>query len=156
MGLLRSGRCEGIVILFASQSGTAERFALRSAEVLKAGGVPTSCRALAEFGIEEFRAHARVLIVASTFGEGESPESVRGLALQAAAQHDLALPDLHYAVLALGDRSFKNFCGFGHFLDDALSASGAHRLFPTIEVDRGDSEALKRWSLQLHALIEGA
>jgi sulfite reductase (NADPH) flavoprotein alpha-component len=57
----------------------------------------------------------------------------------------LDLSHLHYAVLALGDRSYANFCGFGRALDAWLARQGAARLFERIDVDRGDARALAEW-----------
>jgi sulfite reductase (NADPH) flavoprotein alpha-component len=44
-------------------------------------------------------------------------------------------------VLALGDRSYGHFCGFGHQLDQWLRQHGAHPLFDAIEVDNADPAA---------------
>ena len=41
----------------------------------------------------------------------------------------LDLSHLHYAVLALGDSSYTNYCGFGRLLSDWLAAHGATPLF---------------------------
>jgi sulfite reductase (NADPH) flavoprotein alpha-component len=63
------------------------------------------------------------------------------------AHADLA--HLHYAVLALGDRSYANFCGFGRALDAWLSTACATPLFERIDVDRGDSASLENWQHHL-------
>jgi sulfite reductase (NADPH) flavoprotein alpha-component len=55
------------------------------------------------------------------------------------------LSHLHYAVLALGDSSYTNYCGFGRALDGWLAAHGATPLFERIDVDRGDPGALAAW-----------
>jgi sulfite reductase (NADPH) flavoprotein alpha-component len=62
------------------------------------------------------------------------------------------LPHLHYAVLALGDRSYTNFCGFGRALDAWLAQAGATPLFERVDVDRGDSAALENWQHHLARL----
>jgi sulfite reductase (NADPH) flavoprotein alpha-component len=62
--------------------------------------------------------------------------------LQAAAHE---LKHLQYAVLALGDRNYSQFCGFGHALDQRLAFMGAQPLHPIVEVDNGDAGALARW-----------
>ena len=151
----KPGAREGVLVAFASQSGTAERFALRSAAVLEAGGVPVTVRSVASLDAEQLRHHRRALIVASTFGEGDPPDMARRFARQM-AQAGLSLPHLQYGLLALGDRHFARFCGFGRTLDHSLSAAGARALFPMIEVDEGDTAALARWSKHLHAVIESA
>jgi sulfite reductase (NADPH) flavoprotein alpha-component len=52
-------------------------------------------------------------------------------------------------VLALGDRSYANFCGFGRALDAWLAKAGATPLFERIDVDRGDAAALENWQHHL-------
>lgn len=149
----KPGAREGVLVAFASQSGTAERFALRSAAVLEAGGVPVTVRSVATLDAEQLRHHRHALIVASTFGEGDPPDMARRFARQM-SQAGLSLPHLQYGLLALGDRHFARFCGFGRTLDHSLGAAGARSMFPMVEVDEGDTAALARWSKHLHAVIE--
>src|SRR5690606_2438815 len=52
-------------------------------------------------------------------------------------------------LLALGDKSYAHFCGFGRALDGWLQARGAVPLFERIEVDRSEPESLQRWRQQL-------
>ena len=55
-------------------------------------------------------------------------------------------------MLALGDRSYGHFCGFGHQLDTWLRQHGAHPLFDAIEVDNADPAALRHWQQLLGQL----
>ncbi|HGV3447509.1 TPA: flavodoxin domain-containing protein, partial [Vibrio cholerae O1] len=65
-----------------------------------------------------------------------------------------ALPTLQFAVLALGDREYDHFCGFGHQLEQWLRRSGATPLFDLIEVDNGDAGALRHWQHHLGLLAD--
>jgi len=143
---------DGVLVAFASQSGTAEGIALRSAAALEAAGVPVMLAPLNTLDPEQLRHHRRVLIVASTFGEGEPPDTARRFARRLAQAGGQTLAHLHYGLLALGDRHYERFCGFGHRLDHDLVAAGARPLFPMIEVDAGDATALAEWASQLQAL----
>ncbi|WP_229722934.1 PepSY domain-containing protein [Xylophilus rhododendri] len=140
-----------VLVAYASQTGTAEGIALRSAALLRAAGVAVTVAPLAELDPERLRHHRRLLLVASSFGEGEAPDSARRAARLLAATAAPALAHLRYGLLALGDRHYARFCGFGHALDHALESAGATRLFPTIEVDDGDPAALAQWSRALAA-----
>src|SRR5690606_38996432 len=62
------------------------------------------------------------------------------------------LAGLSYGLLALGDRSYADFCGFGRALDLWLQRSGAAPLFDRIEVDDGDADAIRHWQHQLGAV----
>jgi sulfite reductase (NADPH) flavoprotein alpha-component len=59
------------------------------------------------------------------------------------------LSGLSYGLLALGDRTYADFCGFGRALDSWLQRSGAASLFDRIEVDNGDAGAIRHWQHQL-------
>jgi sulfite reductase (NADPH) flavoprotein alpha-component len=135
------------LVVYATQTGNAEYLARRTAETLATGGVSARAACISSLDGAALRGASRVLFVASTYGEGDAPDTAAQFAgrLMAAelAQRDLS--HLHYAVLALGDRSYANYCGFGRALDAWLAERGATRLFERIDVDRGDPAALAEW-----------
>jgi len=136
------------LVVYASQTGNAEYLARRSAETLVTGGLAARAvciSALDEAALDkDTSGAANILFIASTYGEGDAPDTAARFAGRLmAAQIDLA--HLHYAVLALGDRSYANYCGFGRALDAWLAQRGATPLFERVEVDRGDAAALAEW-----------
>jgi sulfite reductase (NADPH) flavoprotein alpha-component len=138
------------LVLYASQTGGAERLAR-----LTAGALGATLRPLGGASAEEWRAAQRILFVAATYGEGEPPDAARGFAARAMARPgDLA--GKCYAVLALGDREYADFCAFGHRIDAWAHDSGARRLFDMIEIDGADVDAEHRWQQQVFALAGGA
>src|SRR5256885_16379647 len=60
-----------------------------------------------------------------------------------------ALPHLQYGLLALGDRQYAAFCGFGHALDHQLRRLGAQPVFPLIEMDGEQPQAWNAWQQAL-------
>jgi sulfite reductase (NADPH) flavoprotein alpha-component len=63
------------------------------------------------------------------------------------------LKGVKFAVLALGDRSYEDFCGFGRRLDKWLAASRARRLFDPVLVDGDDDiAAMRQWCANLGKL----
>lgn len=151
---------EALLVAYASQSGMAERIALQTAGALQHAGLPTVVRSLQQLAPEDLQGHPRVLLIASSFGEGEPPDNARRFARQLSqgpSRNAAAAPLAHvrFAVLALGDRHYARFCGFGHALDAGLRHWGAQPLFPLIEVDDGDAGALARWREAL-ATLDGA
>ena len=96
-----------------------------------------------------------MLFVASTYGEGDPPDAAAAFASlmqPAAAGTAPQLPGLRYAVLALGDSEYAQFCGFGRALDEWLRAQGAQPLFDRVDVDNGDAAALRHWQHHLGLL----
>lgn len=144
-----------VLMAYASQTGQAERLALQSAAALQKAGVAVHVHSLEKMTPPQLGRYRRALFVASSFGEGEPPDSARRFSrlLGAAAEE---LQHMQYAVLALGDRNYAQFCGFGRTLDQRLSHLGAQPLHPLIEVDNGDSGALARWGNALRGLMGGA
>src|SRR3546814_1608760 len=71
-----------LLVLHASQTGTAEALALRTAAALRAAGRPAEARGLGSLAPDELAGHARVLFVVATYGDGEAPDFARTFARQ--------------------------------------------------------------------------
>lgn len=140
-----------ILIAFASQTGFAEQIALQTAQALKSGGMQVRMCSLTQLDQVQLKAAGRVLFIVSTTGEGDAPDSAVGFARTVMTQ-PMSLQALHYGVLALGDRSYGQYCAFGHALDVSLRQHGAQALFDLVEVDNGDGGALRHWQHHLGAL----
>ena len=145
-----------VLVAYATQTGRAERLALHTAASLQAAGIAAEVKSVAQIDIDALQHHRRLLLVASSFGEGDPPDSARAFARRLQSQPGAALKQLRYAILALGDRQYAAFCGFGHRLDHDLQTLGAESLFPMIEVDDGDAAALARWSAALAEVFGAA
>jgi sulfite reductase (NADPH) flavoprotein alpha-component len=139
------------LVAFASQTGLAEELAWMTARSLSEAGTSARVALLGDLDPDELKAARQVLIVASTTGEGDAPDSMSWFVRKQMAQ-PADLPGLRYGLLALGDRSYDAFCGFGRALDGWLQASGATRLFDVVEVDNGDTGAIRHWQHQLGQL----
>ncbi len=98
---------------------------------------------------------ARALFVASTTGEGDPPDHALRFLREAMAQGP-ALAHLRYALLALGDREYLDFCAFGRQLDEWLRGHGAQPLFDRVEVDNADEAALRHWQYELGRIAGNA
>jgi len=138
------------LVAYASQSGQAEAVAQQSAAALQAAGLAVQCLPLAQLDVAALQQASCLLLVASTAGEGEPPDMARRFAANLAKP--AALGELQYAVLALGDRRYAQFCAFGRALDAWLADSGAQPLYPCLAVDALDEVALATWRQQLAEL----
>lgn len=144
-----------VLVAFASQTGTAEQLAWMTGEALSGAGTPARVVSLSDLDILTLREAGRILVVASTTGEGDAPDSLSGFCRRHMAM-PVALEGVTYGLLALGDRSYDEFCGFGRALDDWLQASGAVPMFDRIEVDDGDPNAIAAWRARLNDLANSA
>lgn len=141
-----------VLVVFASQTGFAEQLALKSAHSLRQGGVAVRVLPLARLTDDDLRAASQALFIASTTGEGDAPDAAAGFARRMAQEGQPALADLRFGVLALGDRSYAQYCAFGHALAAWLRRRHARPLFDVVEVDNGDEGALRHWQHQLGVL----
>lgn len=132
------------LVVHASQTGQGLELAQRTADSLEAAGLRVRLRGIASLDAATLSSARQALFVASTTGEGDAPDPAAGF-IRATMREDLRLPALRYAVLALGDRGYRNYCAFGHALDRWLQEAGASPLFDLVEVDNADPAALRHW-----------
>ena len=139
----RSGDADAdVLVVHASQTGTAARYAEATAEALRLGGGRVATASLGALQPADMRRYRAVLAVASTTGDGQVPEQARGF-VQALARDDLA--GLGFAVFALGDSRYRQFCAGGDTVRAALVEAGAHELLPMTRADRRPAEAWQKW-----------
>jgi sulfite reductase (NADPH) flavoprotein alpha-component len=136
-----------VLVLHASQTGQAEAIAWQTARWLHAAGTAVQVKSLNEIDLATLQAAGRALFVASTYGEGDAPDGASAFVERVMGAR-APLSGLRYALLALGDRQYAHFCGFGRRLDAWLRDSGAVPAHERIDVDNGDDAALGRWRAQ--------
>jgi sulfite reductase (NADPH) flavoprotein alpha-component len=141
-----------VLVAFASQTGAAERIAWLTANALPAAGL-VRVAPLGSLDVAELAEAGTLLVVTSTYGAGEAPDTARAFTRKQMAR-PAALKGLRFCVLALGDRKYDaTFCGFGRAVDGWLAASKAKRLFDVLCVDGDDDiAAMTQWSAQLTKL----
>ena len=139
------------LVVHASQTGTGEFLAEQTRATLATGGLAVQVTGMDNIGEAELLAAQRILFIASTYGEGDAPDSGARFARMLATS-SASLDQLHYGVLALGDASYAHFCGFGRSLDATLAARGAQALFTRVEADRVAPGALQAWQHHLSHL----
>lgn len=149
--LAPAGVDPAVLVAFASQTGLAEELAWMTARSLSEGGTSARVSPLGDLGPAELQGAGRLLVVASTTGEGDAPDVLSRFVRQS-MKAPADLTGLSYGLLALGDRTYADFCGFGRALDAWLQRSGAAPLFDRVEVDNGDTGAIRNWQRQLGLL----
>ena len=142
-----------IAVLYASQSGTAEGLARKLAKELKAQGHAPALSTLVGYTPAALAAESCALILASTYGDGDPPDGVQPFYEQLCLEHFPRMEKLSYAVFALGDRHYEQFCKFGSDLDVKLAALGANRLADRVECDVDVDEPFAQWKAAMVARL---
>jgi sulfite reductase (NADPH) flavoprotein alpha-component len=144
-----------IQVLWASQTGTAQAIAERCAHTLRERGASVELRGMDEVTSAQLLAARSVLLVTSTFGDGDAPDNAACLWAQLQAERIEPCPDLRYGVLALGDSSYGQFCGFARKLDQRLNQLGGMRLLERVECEPDDQALAEHWMQAVGLLLAG-
>lgn len=124
-----------LTILFASQTGNSKHLAYQLKASCDANALPVRIQSMADYDTDNLQRESHLIIVTSTYGEGEPPESAEGFYHTLFGDNAPQLPDLSYSILALGDTSYRFFCKTGIDFDERLSELGAQRLHERAECD---------------------
>lgn len=132
-------------ILYGSQTGNAEALAQTAAKSARTKGLVPVVQALGEVDIDLFTTMRHVLIVTSTYGEGEMPDNAQLFWNAISASTAPRLEQMHFAVLAIGDTGYDGFCQAGKFIDMRLEQLGAKRVVDRIDCDIDYEEPSNEW-----------
>lgn len=139
------------LIIYASQTGTAEQLAWSTANSLKQAKQAVEVSSIQKIKAKDLLHAENILFIASTYGTGEAPDAAQHFFKKIMSTH-LDLSQLQFAVLALGSKEYSDsYCAFGHQLNDWLIQCGATALFPLVEVSNAEAHDIANWN---HALTQ--
>lgn len=141
-----------LIVAFGTDMGNAEDAAMTFAESVGEIGIQAEAVELNQVDLSELQSATHFIVVVSTFGEGEFPDSAT-LFWEAISADTEPLDHLSFAVLALGDSSYELFCNAGLLLDQRLEALGAKRMVDRVDVDGFYEEPAKAWTADLIKLL---
>lgn len=137
-----------LTILYGSQTGNAKGVATAIKAQAEARGLPVTLSSMADYKPKQLKKESHLLVVVSTYGEGEPPESAVDLFEQLKKGKIGKLDGLKFAVLGLGDSSYEFFCQTGKDFDDFLAKAGAERIYELASLDVDYQDAAKSWGEQ--------
>ncbi|HHP5489802.1 TPA: assimilatory sulfite reductase (NADPH) flavoprotein subunit [Aeromonas veronii] len=137
-----------LTILYGSQTGNAKGVATAIKAQAEARGLPVTLASMADYKPKQLKKESHLLVVVSTYGEGEPPESAVDLFEQLKKGKIGKLDGLKFAVLGLGDSSYEFFCQTGKDFDDFLASAGAERVYELASLDVDYQDAAKAWGEQ--------
>jgi len=137
-----------LTIVYGSQTGNAKREAEKLAQQSEAAGLDVRLVRADAYATRELANERLLYVVISTQGDGDPPDDARGFVEFLAGKRAPKLPQLKFAVLALGDSSYPQFCAIGAKLDARLAELGATRLFARGEADLDIATVAEPWGKQ--------
>ena len=134
-----------LTILFGSQTGNAEGLARRIAKQAGKQGFAPTVFEMGQYPRANLASEQSLLIVTSTYGDGEPPDNARQFWDFVSSEQAPALPNVNFSVLALGDSNYPKFCECGKNFDQQLEALGARRAHPRVDCDVEVEDPFGRW-----------
>jgi sulfite reductase (NADPH) flavoprotein alpha-component len=135
-----------LTILYATESGNAEGVGADLKKAAARQGFSAKLIDMADVRPADIAGEANLLVIASTWGEGDPPERAAAFYKALMAGDAPRFEGVRFAVLALGDSSYLNFCEVGRRIDARLEALGGERIAPRIECDLDYEEPAGAWS----------
>jgi uncharacterized iron-regulated membrane protein/flavodoxin len=136
---------DSVSILYGTVTGNAEMLASKLAQELRAAGLTARVHDMAHCEPSVLTQASCVLMVVSTYGDGEPPDDAVPFWDAVVHGNGLDLRGVEYSVLALGNTTYDHFCKCGRDFDAALERHGATRIFPRVDCDVDYDGPAKHW-----------
>ena len=142
-----------ITIIYGSQTGNSEAMANEAAAAAKKHGLAPQVIDMSDVDVATLAASERILVVTSTYGEGEMPDNAQVLWDEISGDDAPSFENSFFSVLALGDSSYDGFCTAGKEWDARLEALGAERVAPRVDCDVEFEEPGGAWIEEVMPII---
>ena len=152
-GVESAGPKVPLTLLYGSQTGTAEGLAKKTAKAAEGRGFAPKLVSMEKFAELDLTKEENVLVIASTYGEGEPPDIAKGFWDWLKADTAPKLGHLRYSVLALGDTNYAEFCQFGKNCDERLAALGAKRVAERTDCDVDYETPAAEWTTSVFTAL---
>ncbi|WP_430815411.1 diflavin oxidoreductase [Carboxylicivirga sp. RSCT41] len=141
-------------IIYGSRTGNAKSVAVLADEYAKSIGYQSVLLAMPEMDFQEIEKMENLLVIVSTHGEGEPPVQAEGFY---EFLHSDAISKQHakFAVLGLGDSSYRYYCQTGEDIHKRLNDLGASAVMQHVKCDIDFEETAKQWVLDVFDVFKG-
>jgi sulfite reductase (NADPH) flavoprotein alpha-component len=144
---------DSVLVLYGTVTGNAESLAHRLAATLRQAGITVRVRDMAHCQPNMITQANCVLIVTSTYGDGEPPDDAAPFWEAVVHGNGLNLHGVKFSVLALGNTTYDHFCKCGRDIDSAFERHGATRLYPRVDCDVDYEVAARLWTDGVLAIL---
>ncbi len=134
-----------LLLLIGSQSGNSEAVADDAAKAAPTYGLAPRIKMMDDISIGDLVGVRRVIIICSTWGEGDMPDTAEDLWQAANSSAAPKLPGTSFGVCSLGDTAYEFYCQSGKDWDGWFEKAGATRLLDRIDCDLDYEETSPPW-----------
>jgi sulfite reductase (NADPH) flavoprotein alpha-component len=147
---------EKLTILYGSHTGNGKKIAQQAADAAAAKGLKATVQDMNDYAPRQLAQEQNLLVIVSTHGEGEPPISAEELHAFINGPRAPKLPKLRYAVFALGDKSYLQYCQTGKDFDQKLAELGGTRLLDRVDADVAYKAPAAQWVEDVLNALTGA
>ena len=134
-----------ILILYGTETGNSELLAMDAEKLANDLEFDVTINGMDEITLSDIQDNGNVLIVCSTWGDGEQPDNAIDLYESVESSDDASMSGVGFAVLALGDTAFDLFCEAGIQWDNILQEKGGNRISERIDCDVDYEDDAEAW-----------
>ena len=134
-----------ILIIYGTETGNSELLAMDAENLAKDLDFDVTVNGMDEISLNDLQDAGNLLIVCSTWGDGEQPDNAIDLFDSVEGSDAGSMAGVDYAVLALGDTAFDLFCEAGIQWDNILEDKGGNRLNERIDCDVDYEDEAETW-----------
>lgn len=134
-----------LTILFGTETGHSQGLAERLGEKATFKGINAQVYSLYDYNYKKLKEEENVAIIVSTHGEGDPPDMAEDFHKYVTGNRAPQLESTNYSVLALGDKTYRNFCKTGEDIDDALKNCGGYRITSMVKCDVDYEQSAEIW-----------
>jgi sulfite reductase (NADPH) flavoprotein alpha-component len=138
-----------IRILFGTETGNAEECATKLERTVTSLGLTAELQDMDDYALDDVVDEELVLIVTSTFGNGQPPFNARGFMDHIKGLPEGSLTGVKFAVCGLGDQSYPNFAKCGKDFDARFEGLGAERVVPRMDCDVSFDKPFAKWQASI-------
>lgn len=133
-----------LYILFGSRTGNAKSVAVLAYEYAQSLGYATVLQDMQKMNFSLIKDIRNLMVVVSTHGEGEPPVQAEGF-YDFLHSEEAKSVSMRYAVLGLGDSSYRYYCKTGKDIHAQLNELGGHPVTDAESCDIDFEENAKNW-----------
>lgn len=145
-----------VLIAYGTETGNCKQLAEQLAADCQQRGIGVEVADFAAIKPRRLTKVSFLVVIVATHGDGDPPETVTAFHESLMGDAAPTLPELQFAVLALGDSTYDNYCVTGRQWDERLASLGAQRLLPRVECDVDFEKPAREWMDQLLPLLPQA